>query len=120
MPREGSMDDWDGESCFLVPGPVRMNSQVLTAMSAPVMTARGPEYKSVMAELNHLLRLTFNLAHLLKKEGGNLGLEKMDTVSSLSLGVVLLQLKCLLPTGFGKLTKYSSQAMENLESGWRK
>ena len=69
MPREGSMDEWDGESCFLIPGPVRMNSRVLTAMSAPTMTARGPEYKSVMAELNHLLRLAFNLSPSSQERG---------------------------------------------------
>lgn len=48
--------------CFLVPGPVRMNNSVLSAMSKPVMTARGPEFRDVMAELNSLLRMAFNLS----------------------------------------------------------
>ena len=39
-----------------------MNDAVLAAMSKPVMTARGPEYRDVMAELNSLLRLAFNLS----------------------------------------------------------
>jgi len=55
--------------CFLVPGPVRMNDAVLAAMSNPVMTARGPEYRDVMAELNSLLRLAFNLSPSPSKRG---------------------------------------------------
>ena len=55
--------------CFLVPGPVRMNDAVLAAMSHPVMTARGPEYRDVMAELNSLLRLAFNLSPSPSKRG---------------------------------------------------
>ncbi len=47
--------------CFLVPGPVRMNQRCLDAMSTPVITARGPEFRDVMAELNSGLRYAFNL-----------------------------------------------------------
>ena len=48
--------------CFLVPGPVRMSSATLTAMATPTITARGPEYRQVMAELNSGLRTAFNLS----------------------------------------------------------
>jgi len=51
----------DGD-CFLVPGPVRMNQACLDAMATPVITARGPEYREVMAGLNSGLRLAFNLS----------------------------------------------------------
>ena len=47
--------------CFLVPGPVRMSDACLQAMATPVMTARGPEFRQVMAELNSGLRHAFNL-----------------------------------------------------------
>jgi len=47
--------------CFLVPGPVRMSEACLQAMATPVMTARGPEFRQVMAELNSGLRHAFNL-----------------------------------------------------------
>ena len=50
------------EECFLVPGPVRMNQKCLDAMATPVITARGPEFRDVMAELNSGLRYAFNLA----------------------------------------------------------
>ena len=48
--------------CFLVPGPVRMNDACLQAMATPVMTARGPEFRQVMAGLNSGLRYAFNLS----------------------------------------------------------
>jgi len=48
--------------CFLVPGPVRMNDACLQAMATPVMTARGPEFREVMAKLNSGLRYAFNLS----------------------------------------------------------
>ena len=48
--------------CFLVPGPVRMNQKCLDAMATPVITARGGEFRDVMAELNSGLRYAFNLA----------------------------------------------------------
>lgn len=48
--------------CFLVPGPVRMNDACLEAMATPVMTARGPEFRQVMAKLNSGLRYAFNLS----------------------------------------------------------
>lgn len=48
--------------CFLVPGPVRMNDACLQAMATPVMTARGPEFRKVMAGLNSGLRYAFNLS----------------------------------------------------------
>lgn len=48
--------------CFLVPGPVRMADNCLQAMATPVMTARGPEFRDVMAELNAGLRYAFNLS----------------------------------------------------------
>ncbi len=38
--------------CFLVPGPVRMSDACLQAMATPVMTARGPEFRQVMAPQN--------------------------------------------------------------------
>jgi aspartate aminotransferase-like enzyme len=50
------------DDCFLVPGPVRMNDACLQAMATPVMTARGPEFRKVMAELNSGLRYAFNLS----------------------------------------------------------
>ena len=48
--------------CFLVPGPVRMNDACLQAMATPVITARGPEFREVMASLNSGLRYAFNLS----------------------------------------------------------
>ncbi|MCH1540875.1 MAG: aminotransferase class V-fold PLP-dependent enzyme [Candidatus Poseidonia sp.] len=48
--------------CFLVPGPVRMSENCLQAMATPVMTARGPEFREVMAGLNSGLRHAFNLS----------------------------------------------------------
>ena len=48
--------------CFLVPGPVRMSDACLKAMATPVMTARGPEFRQVMAKLNSGLRHAFNLS----------------------------------------------------------
>ena len=53
MPHEGD--------CFLVPGPVRMSDACLQAMATPVMTARGAEFRDVMADLNAGLRTAFNL-----------------------------------------------------------
>jgi aspartate aminotransferase-like enzyme len=50
----------DGD-CFLVPGPVRMNQRCLEAMATPVITARGGEFRDVMADLNSGLRYAFNL-----------------------------------------------------------
>ena len=47
--------------CFLVPGPVRMSDACLQAMATPVMTARGTEFRDVMADLNAGLRTAFNL-----------------------------------------------------------
>lgn len=47
--------------CFLVPGPVRMNQSCLDALATPVMTARGTEFRDVMANLNSGLRYAFNL-----------------------------------------------------------
>ena len=47
--------------CFLVPGPVRMSDACLQAMATPVMTARGTEFRDVMADLNAGLRSAFNL-----------------------------------------------------------
>lgn len=48
--------------CFLVPGPVRMNQACLEAMATPVITARGQEFREVMARLNSGLRYAFNLS----------------------------------------------------------
>lgn len=48
--------------CFLVPGPVRMGKPCLEALASPVITARGTEYRDVMAVLNSGLRNAFNLA----------------------------------------------------------
>ena len=50
------------QDCFLVPGPVRMGDPCLKALGTPVMTARGSEYRDVMAHLNSGLRNAFNLA----------------------------------------------------------
>ena len=47
--------------CFLVPGPVRMSDACLQAMATPVITARGTEFRDVMADLNAGLRYAFNL-----------------------------------------------------------
>ena len=55
------MASYDGD-CFLVPGPVRMNQACLDAMATPTITARGPEFRDVMAELNSGLRYAFNIA----------------------------------------------------------
>ena len=55
------MAEYDGD-CFLVPGPVRMNQRCLDAMANPVITARGGEFRDVMAELNSGLRYAFKLA----------------------------------------------------------
>ncbi len=55
------MGEYSGD-CFLVPGPVRMNQKCLDAMATPVITARGGEFRDVMAELNSGLRYAFNLA----------------------------------------------------------
>ena len=52
---------YDGD-CFLVPGPVRMNQACLDAMATPTITARGSEFRDVMARLNSGLRYAFNLS----------------------------------------------------------
>lgn len=48
--------------CFLVPGPTKMSKQCLDAMATPVITARGGEFRDVMAKLNSGLRYAFNLS----------------------------------------------------------
>ena len=55
-------EELDVDTCFLVPGPVRMSSKTLHAMSAPTITARGKEFREVMARLNSGLRVAFNLS----------------------------------------------------------
>lgn len=55
------MASYDGD-CFLVPGPVRMGKPCLDAMATPVITARGSEFRDVMADLNSGLRYAFNLS----------------------------------------------------------
>ena len=55
------MAEHEGD-CFLIPGPVRMSQECLDAMSRPVMTARGMEFRDVMADLNSGLRYAFNLS----------------------------------------------------------
>jgi len=47
--------------CFLVPGPVRMSRGCLEAMATPTITARGGEFRDIMARLNSGLRYAFNL-----------------------------------------------------------
>ena len=47
--------------CFLVPGPVRMSPACVDAMATPTITARGTEYRDIMARLNSGLRCAFNL-----------------------------------------------------------
>tara|TARA_B110001452_G_scaffold98655_1_gene81614 strand:- start:15201 stop:16421 length:1221 start_codon:yes stop_codon:yes gene_type:complete len=59
-PRLDSIMTHEGD-CFLVPGPVRMSDACLQAMATPVITARGPEFRDVMADLNAGLRSAFNL-----------------------------------------------------------
>ena len=51
----------------VVPGPVQMSDACLQAMATPVMTARGPEFRQVMARLNSGLRYAFNLSPSLPK-----------------------------------------------------
>ena len=48
--------------CFLVPGPVRRGQPCLDALGSPVITARGSEFRDVMAKLNSGLRYAFNLS----------------------------------------------------------
>ena len=55
--------------CFLVPGPVRMSDACLQAMATPVMTARGSEFRDVMADLNAGLRYAFNLTQSQRTRG---------------------------------------------------
>jgi aspartate aminotransferase-like enzyme len=55
------MAPYDGD-CFLVPGPVRMGKPCLDAMGTPTITARGPEFRDVMADLNSGLRYAFNIS----------------------------------------------------------
>ena len=55
--------------CFLVPGPVRMSDACLQAMATPVMTARGTEFRDVMADLNAGLRTAFNLTQSSRERG---------------------------------------------------
>ena len=47
--------------CFLVPGPVRMSQACIDAMATPTITARGGEFRDIMARLNSGLRCAFNL-----------------------------------------------------------
>ena len=65
--------------CFLVPGPVRMSDACLQAMATPVMTARGTEFRDVMADLNAGLRTAFNLTPSLVNVELSRGLVKMVT-----------------------------------------
>ncbi len=55
-------EELGADTCFLVPGPVRMSSKTLHAMSTPTITARGREFREVMARLNSGLRVAFNLS----------------------------------------------------------
>ncbi|MCS5534633.1 MAG: hypothetical protein NZ802_02140, partial [Candidatus Poseidoniales archaeon] len=57
--------------CFLVPGPVRMTAATLEAMATPTMTARGPEFRNIMAVLNQRLRIAFNLSPSTPESGAN-------------------------------------------------
>ena len=57
------------DECFLVPGPVKMSQKTLESMSHPVITARGNEYRDIIAELNGLLRVAFNLSKTSFKRG---------------------------------------------------
>ena len=49
------------DDCFLVPGPTRMAVNCLAAMAHPTITARGSEYRAIMARLNSGLRIAFGL-----------------------------------------------------------
>ena len=55
------MASYEGD-CFLVPGPVRMGKPCLDAMATPTITARGSEFRDVMADLNSGLRYAFNIS----------------------------------------------------------
>ena len=68
----------DGD-CFLVPGPVRMSQACLDALASPTITARGTEFRDVMARLNSGLRYAFNLSHHLMKGKISHGLAVMVT-----------------------------------------
>lgn len=46
-----------------------MSEACLAAMATPTITARGPEYRDVMAELNSLLRVAFNLSPSPRQRG---------------------------------------------------
>ena len=57
------------DDCFLVPGPTRMAENCLSAMARPTITARGGEYREVMARLNSGLRIAFDLSPSLPESG---------------------------------------------------
>ena len=67
------------DDVFLVPGPVRMNQDCLNAMSSSVITARGSEYRDIMARLNSGLRYAFNLTPSLGERKQESWSEKMIT-----------------------------------------
>jgi len=49
----------DGETVFLLPGPVKMDPRVLAAMATPAMNHRGPEFKEILLDLRGLVQRLF-------------------------------------------------------------
>ena len=61
------MEHTDG--CFLVPGPTRMSLACRESMASATITARGLEFREVMARLNSGLRYAFNLSPSVSEVG---------------------------------------------------
>ena len=55
--------------CFLVPGPTRMSEACRESMATATITARGSEFREIMARLNSGLRYAFNLSPSSDKRG---------------------------------------------------
>ena len=123
--------------CFLVPGPVKMSKKTLDSMSHPVITARGSEYRDIMAELNGLLRIAFNLSPT-TFESGKKSFEGEDGYSTIVVsgsGTAAMEMvianrfskkdKVLVPTNgkFGErvaeITKVFSN-VKQIDFGWGK
>ena len=123
--------------CFLVPGPVKMSENTLKSMSHPVITARGSEYRDIMAELNGLLRVAFNLSET-SFERGNRSFQGDDGYSTIVVsgsGTAAMEMvianrfskkdNVLVPTNgkFGErvadITKEFSNA-KHIDFGWGK
>ena len=55
--------------CFLVPGPTRMSEACRESMATATITARGSEFREIMARLNSGVRYAFNLSPSSDKRG---------------------------------------------------